>query len=200
MREWADFTAEANADGAVTVALSGPMVVSSIGRLDAALRGLEGPVAHLDLSQVGEIDTVGAWSIWRLARDTGAEITGASDKAERLISAVHRSRSEMPIEPERLPLLTRVPATVGDQITAMGHGTIGILGFLGAMLIACGDLLRHPSTFRGKALVHQLELVGVSALPIIGLMSFLVGIVIAQQGAIQLREFGARRSRRRSGR
>jgi phospholipid/cholesterol/gamma-HCH transport system permease protein len=191
MREWADFTADLDAEGAVTVTFGGPMVVSSIGRLDAALRGLEGPVARLDLSQVGEIDTVGAWTVWRLARDTGAEIAGASDKAERLIAAVHRSKSEMPIEAPRLPLLTRVPATVGDQISAMGHGTVGILGFLGAMLIASWDLLRHPSSFRGKALVHQLELVGVTALPIIGLMSFLVGIVIAQQGAIQLREFGA---------
>jgi phospholipid/cholesterol/gamma-HCH transport system permease protein len=191
MREWADFTAEADADGAVTVALSGPLVVSSVGRLDQALRGVEGPVARVDLSQVGEIDTVGAWSAWRLARDMGAEIVGASDKATRLIAAVHRSRSEAAIEPERLPLLIRVPATVGDQITAMGHGTVGILGFLGAMLIASWDLIRRPSTFRGKALVHQLELVGVTALPIIGLMSFLVGIVIAQQGAIQLREFGA---------
>jgi phospholipid/cholesterol/gamma-HCH transport system permease protein len=42
-----------------------------------------------------------------------------------------------------------------------------------------------------RALVRQMELVGVTSLPIIGLMSFLVGIVIAQQGAIQLREFGA---------
>jgi phospholipid/cholesterol/gamma-HCH transport system permease protein len=191
MREWAEFTAEADADGAVTVALSGPLVVSSVGPLDQNLRGLEGPVARVDLSQVGEIDTVGAWTAWRLARDTGAEIAGASDKAERLIAAVHRSHSEMPLEPPRLPLLSRVPAAIGDQVTAMGHGTIGILGFLGAMLIACWDLLHRPSTFRGKALIHQLELVGVTALPIIGLMSFLVGIVIAQQGAIQLREFGA---------
>jgi phospholipid/cholesterol/gamma-HCH transport system permease protein len=171
MREWADFTADLDAEGAVTVTLSGPMVVSSVGRLDAALRGLEGPVARLDLSQVGEIDTVGAWTAWRLARDTGAEIVGASTKAERLIAAVHRSRSEAPLEPARLPLLTRVPAAVGDEVSAMGRGTVGILAFLGAMLIASWDLIRRPSSFRGKALVHQLELVGVTALPIIGLMS-----------------------------
>ena len=48
------------------------------------------------------------------------------------------------------------------------------------------DILRHPSRFRTKAVVHQLELVGVSSLPIIGLMSFLIGIVVAQQGAAQL--------------
>ncbi|HEX7753355.1 MAG TPA: ABC transporter permease, partial [Novosphingobium sp.] len=61
----------------------------------------------------------------------------------------------------------------------------------GALLIAFGGILRHPSRFRGKALVHQMELVGVNSLGIIGLMSFLIGIVIAQQGAVQLRQFGA---------
>ena len=59
------------------------------------------------------------------------------------------------------------------------------------MLIAIGAMIRHPRRFRSKALVRQFELVGVSALGIIGLMSFLIGIVIAQQGAVQLRQFGA---------
>ena len=61
----------------------------------------------------------------------------------------------------------------------------------GALLLSVGSLLRHPKRFRWLALVRQLELVGVSALPIIGLMSFLIGIVIAQQGAVQLAQFGA---------
>ena len=63
--------------------------------------------------------------------------------------------------------------------------------FLGALLLSVGSLIRHPQRFRWLALVRQLELVGVSALPIIGLMSFLIGIVIAQQGAVQLAQFGA---------
>ena len=51
--------------------------------------------------------------------------------------------------------------------------------------------VRHPSRIRWTSLVRQIDLVGVGALPIIGLMSFLIGIVIAQQGAVQLRQFGA---------
>ena len=66
-----------------------------------------------------------------------------------------------------------------------------VLGFLGALIAAFGNLIRHPRRFRWLALVRQLELVGVSALPIVGLMSFLIGIVIAQQGAVQLAQFGA---------
>src|SRR3546814_8166938 len=49
----------------------------------------------------------------------------------------------------------------------------------------------YSDLFRFNATVHRFEVVGVSALGIIGLMSFLIGIVIAQQGAVQLRQFGA---------
>jgi phospholipid/cholesterol/gamma-HCH transport system permease protein len=68
---------------------------------------------------------------------------------------------------------------------------MGVVGFFGQILIGFGNLIRHPRRFPLLALVRQMELVGVSALPIIGLMSFLIGIVIAQQGAVQLEQFGA---------
>src|SRR3546814_6957913 len=61
----------------------------------------------------------------------------------------------------------------------------------GATLIAAWNVMRHPRRFRINAVVQRFEVVGVSALGIIGLMSFLIGIVIAQQGAVQLRQFGA---------
>ncbi|MBN8501668.1 MAG: ABC transporter permease, partial [Sphingomonadales bacterium] len=68
---------------------------------------------------------------------------------------------------------------------------LSLMGFLGALILALGTVLRHPGRFRWVSLVRQLQLVGVDALPIVGLMSFLVGIVIAQQGAVQLQQFGA---------
>ena len=61
MREWADFTTETLEDGALHVMLAGPLIVSSVGELDDRLRALDGPVARIDLTQVGSIDTVGAW-------------------------------------------------------------------------------------------------------------------------------------------
>jgi phospholipid/cholesterol/gamma-HCH transport system permease protein len=66
-----------------------------------------------------------------------------------------------------------------------------VVGFFGQILLGIASLARHPRRFPFKALVHQMELVGVTALPIIGLMSFLIGIVIAQQGSVQLQQFGA---------
>jgi phospholipid/cholesterol/gamma-HCH transport system permease protein len=68
---------------------------------------------------------------------------------------------------------------------------LGLLGFFGAMLIGVWAVIQHPRRFRVNAVVQRFEVVGVHAFGIIGLMSLLVGIVIAQQGAVQLRQFGA---------
>jgi phospholipid/cholesterol/gamma-HCH transport system permease protein len=195
MREWADFSTEDDSSGAATLTFKGPLLVSTVGQIERRVRALGGegaePLAHVDLSQVPSIDTVGAWIAWRLSRDTGAEITGASDEAQRLIAAVSKSSSDAPIRPERLPLIERVPSGIGDLVISWKNGIISIIGFLGALIMALGTVIRHPRRFRTKALIRQLELVGISGLGIIGLMSFLVGIVIAQQGAVQLQQFGA---------
>ena len=191
MREWADFIVEAGDQGAAVVVLRGPLRVSSIGDLDRRLEALDERVARIDLSQVSDIDTAGAWIAWRFARDWGAEISGASEQARRLIAAVSQARGDDEDFPVRASLFNRISAGLGKRVVGAGHGTIGVLGFLGASVVSLGAVLIHPGRFRGKALIHQMERVGVTSLGIIGLMSFLVGIVIAQQGAVQLREFGA---------
>ncbi|MBX7496730.1 ABC transporter permease [Qipengyuania sp. 6B39] len=177
--------------GASVLALSGPYLVSTVGAVDAELRALEGPIAKVDLSGLSEIDTVGAWIACSLATEHEAEIVGASDRATRLISALDGTRGEEEIAAPRLPVWERVPAAMGEKVFGARRGVIGVIGFLGALIAATGTLIRHPRRFRWLALVRQLELVGVSALPIVGLMSFLIGIVIAQQGAVQLAQFGA---------
>lgn len=171
--------------------LSGALTLAAIAPFERALRGVSGPIAAIDLTQVDEMDTVGAWVVCRLAREHGAEITGASEAAERLLGAVRGIDAGSDIRPPRLPVWKRVPAEMGEKVFAARSGLYGVVGFFGQILIGGASLVRHPSRFPGRALVHQMELVGVSALPIIGLMSFLIGIVIAQQGSVQLQQFGA---------
>ncbi len=199
MREWADFTAETGADGALSVALSGPLVVSSVGRIDTQLRALDAPVTAIDLSQVGEFDTVGAWTVVRLAELGRARITGGSAEAVRLIAAVRGDETDEldddsfgpEEEPAALSWPTRVAQVTGQRVADYGTGVISLTGFLGTLVLALARAMRHPSRFRWTSLIRQIELAGVGALPIVGLMSFLIGIVIAQQGAVQLRQFGA---------
>ncbi|GGD56697.1 ABC transporter permease [Croceicoccus mobilis] len=189
MREWADFETR-EGDGGTVLAVTGPLTVSSIGPLDYRLRELDSLEA-IDISGVSAIDTVGAWSIWRAATDLDAKITGASEKAERLIDAVKAAESSASIHPERLGLFERVAESMGEIVVEWGRGVLGIISFLGGTILAMGSVIRHPRRFPLVPIVRQFELVGVSALGIIGLMSFLIGIVIAQQGAVQLAQFGA---------
>ena len=177
-------------DGGVAT-LSGPWLVATVGGVEEELRATD-RLTRLDLSDVTEIDTVGAFVACTVAERTGAEIVGASERATRLMNAVCGfERGETSISAPRDDLPTRVTAGIGSKVYGARDGVGGVMSFLGALVTAFGSVMRHPARFRGKALVRQLELVGVSALPIVGLMSFLIGIVIAQQGAVQLSQFGA---------
>ena len=203
MRKWADFTTEPGSNGALSIALSGPLVVSSIGRIDAKLRAVDQPVERIDLTQVTDFDTVGAWTVVRLAQPREAEITGGSDDAMRLIAAVRGDdlpnsglddtllTAAAPDEAAELTAPGRVAQGLGTFMAGYWTGMQSLLAFIGALVVGAGKLFRHPSRIRRTALVRQMELVGVNAIPIVGLMSFLIGIVIAQQGAVQLRQFGA---------
>lgn len=191
MSEFAQFSVEEEAGGGAVLALSGPWLLSTIRDVDQRLASIEGPIARIDLTAISEIDTVGAWLACRLTRQHGAQIVGASARAMRLLSAVENCESEHEFEPPTEPFWLRIPREMGILVGKGWQGAIGVVGFLGQILIALGTLIRHPSRFRVKALVRQFELVGVEALPIIGLMSFLIGIVIAQQGSVQLEQFGA---------
>ena len=179
-------------EGRCVLVLSGPFLVSTVGPAEAGLRQLDDVPAAIDLSGVSEIDTAGAWLVGDIALRHGAAIEGASERAARLVKALQAlDTGDESVAAPRPPLFERVPGALGEKVFAARRGVVGVTGFLGQILIGAGHLIRHPRRFPILALVRQLELVGVSALPIIGLMSFLIGVVIAQQGAVQLAQFGA---------
>ncbi len=187
----AQFSLDADGIGGTKLELSGPLLVSTINSIEQELRSISDELSTVDLSNVDEIDTVGAWIACRLAMQHSAEIVGASTDAQRLLDAVESAGNNADIVPPRQPVWKRVPAGLGEQVFNARDGIIEVVGFLGQILVGFGSLIRHPARFPMRAVVHQMELVGVAALPIIGLMSFLIGIVIAQQGAVQLAQFGA---------
>lgn len=191
MQDTAQYSLEDDGAGKSRLALSGPLTLAAIGPFERALQGITTPISAIDLAEVEEIDTVGAWVVCQLAHAHACDITGASASARRLLDAVQAISAGDDIHPTIIPVWERVPLTLGKQIYAARAGIYGVVGFFGQILLGAASLLRHPTRFPIKALVHQMELVGVSALPIIGLMSFLIGIVIAQQGSVQLEQFGA---------
>ncbi|MGB3723975.1 MAG: ABC transporter permease, partial [Pacificimonas sp.] len=179
------------------IALDGRLTVRFIETVSPRLREVENlaePVT-LDLSNVERIDTTGAWVIFRLRErreELGFDthIEGMDERTERLMAQVGAANQSTRIRPEtgdnRFVWLERMGAWISSGIHQLGT----FLAFLGLTLTALGKVIRHPSRIRWTAVVRQMEVVGVSSLGIIGLMCFLVGIVIAQQGAVQLRQFG----------
>ncbi len=174
-----------------TLHLSGPLVITTLGNLDDRLRDIDHDISIINLKNVTAVDTVGAWIVHRLSRDHGAQIIGASQTAQQLIAEIGDADQPGQVRAPELIAPLRILNQVGGAVVEAMQSLLGMMGFVGALLMAILSVMRHPGRFRFKAMIRHFELVGVTALGIVGLMSFLIGIVIAQQGAVQLRQFGA---------
>ena len=177
-----------------TLRFRGSLTLARIGDLPDRLDGEDG-VKTLDLAKIDRIDTVGAWLIHRYARVHDARIDGLDEDGQHLLSQVEHADQPVAMRPDNVNPFIRVLAEVGQAVEVTGKTLYGLLGFFGATLIAFWNVavsvVRPPNRFRYNAIVQRFESVGVAALGIVGLMSFLIGVVIAQQGAVQLRQFGA---------
>lgn len=152
---------------------------------------------RFDLAKLVRIDTAGAWLIQRAIRAREAagiavEVTGATEAVATLLATVTRHDVEHPpIEP---PYVNPVVA----MIERLGAGTLSVLqaatelvNFLGLLLVTLSRCLVQPRRLRLVSIVSHIESTGLNAMPIVGLLSFLIGIVLAYQSADQLAKFGA---------
>jgi phospholipid/cholesterol/gamma-HCH transport system permease protein len=194
MTAWADFE-QVDAEAGKTLRFTGDLTLARLGDLPRRLEGLTGEFALLDLSHATRVDTVGAWLIHRFARDHDARVEGLEADEAHLFQQVIAADKPMAAPPVPYGLFPRILDEIGTATVVAGRTLHGLLGFMGATMIAFWNVFvsffQPPNRFRFNATVQRFEVVGVTALGIIGLMSFLIGIVIAQQGAVQLRQFGA---------
>jgi phospholipid/cholesterol/gamma-HCH transport system permease protein len=181
------------------ICLRGALTVETAGSLSPkleALRSLPGEKIRLSLQATDGFDTAGAWLVHRTMRDlaaSGAQISlpDCTTVQQRLIAKVAESDKPCDIRPSRGNPLLRPMAEVGEATVTIAYEFSRLLAFLGLTVLRFGRQIIQPRRIRWNALVHQLEHVGFKALPIVGLMSFLIGIVLVQQGAVQLKQFGA---------
>jgi phospholipid/cholesterol/gamma-HCH transport system permease protein len=185
-----DFSQSMDGDRCV-LRFSGNLTLARIRKVTERMNDVQGTKLVADISGVERMDTVGAWLIYKLSRDRGAEVVGASEDHASLLEQVAKADKPVKVRRDRTPAFTRVLTQMGEATAGVGRTLYGLLGFFGGLLVALWSVITHPRRFRLNAVVQHFEQVGVHALVIIGLMSFLVGIVIAQQGAVQLRQFGA---------
>jgi phospholipid/cholesterol/gamma-HCH transport system permease protein len=191
MTQVPDFVEVHGPDNGNILQFSGTMTVAHVAALDKRLARFDGSANMIDISGITKIDTVGAWLIFRTARDMQATVTGASSEARRLIEQVSSGDHEAPIKPNAPFPLIRILNELGGAVVHSASGALKFMGFVGQVVISLFAVIFHPSRIRVNAIVQGFEMIGVRALAIVGLMSFLIGIVIAQQGAVQLRQFGA---------
>jgi phospholipid/cholesterol/gamma-HCH transport system permease protein len=168
----------------------GSLTISRAASTQREIDAMPDPLV-IDLSGVEKVDTVGAWVIYRAVRDRGAKVVGAKEDVAALIERAPEYDEPAEIRPPERPGHLRVLDELGGWVSDAGQTLVGLVGFLGSVLIGFYDIARHPKRFRLNAVIQRFDLVGVRALGIIGLMSFLIGIVIGQQGAVQLEQFGA---------
>ena len=179
-------------DGRRVMALAGPLTLPHARELSDLFNATEGDVDEIDLSGVDHLDTVGAWLVHCRAEGSHAHVTGTTPQQAELFERV--AAADQPVEirkPGRHQPIRTALAGIGRDAERGWHGFLALLSFFGSTVLAFGATVRHPRRFRTTAVVQQFEQVGIRSLGIIGVMSVLIGVVIAQQGAVQLRQFGA---------
>jgi phospholipid/cholesterol/gamma-HCH transport system permease protein len=181
--------ADESADGAI-YRPAGALTIIRAATTQREIDALPDPLT-IDLSHIDRMDTVGAWIIYRARRDRGAKVEGGSHIETSLLDQVSDYDVPVRVRPEERPGWLRIPHELGEWVAEAGTTFVGLLGFFGSTLIAFANLVKRPRRFRVNAIIQRFDVVGVRALGIIGLMSFLIGIVVGQQGAVQLEQFGA---------
>ncbi|MGD1935745.1 MAG: ABC transporter permease [Candidatus Phaeomarinobacter sp.] len=201
----AQFETRETAEGGQIV-LSGPWTVRHVGVQDGALRSVATSVSKtprhmqgqvlIDLSGVTALDTAGAWMVHRTQRDledAGAEVlvAGASETQAELIALARESDQPCDVEPEQRHVFEALAERMGRSVVALWSELVAMLNMLGLVLVVIGQVIVRPRTMRLTSVVSHMERVGLDAVPIVALLTFLIGAVLAQQGASQLALFGA---------
>jgi phospholipid/cholesterol/gamma-HCH transport system permease protein len=153
------------------------------------------PNIFIDVSQVSKLDTFGAWLIERLRRSLTqggieAKIAGLSANYSSLVDEVRRVKAAPAIDTASVTI-TGMLEQVGRSMVGIGATIVGLIDMLGAVLAASGRVMIHPRGFRLTSTVHHLEQVCWRAVPIVVLITFLIGCIISQQGIFHFRKFGA---------
>jgi len=187
------------AEQAPVLALRGDWTVDTIASLEGELRALAAklvPGAALDVGQLGRFDVAGAYLVDRTFREGagGSEripVRGAHGHALALLAAARKSAVAPAAPPERTHGFEGFLERVGRAFGGLGHEIIDTIGFFGETLVVLAKLAVNPKRIRWVSVVHIMESAGLNALPIVMLLSFFIGLVVAYLGARVLGDFGA---------
>lgn len=186
--------------GDQAVVAAGPFDLDHVARLSRQCTKLAGKARDrcpaIDVGGITRLDTAGAWLLERLRRELSspereADFANVRDEHRRLLDTMRAvSYPDRDAERRYSPLL-QVANRTGRAFFKVCHEAVSLLSFFGQLAIRLGRVTVQPRRIRFRALVHHLEATGLNAMPIVGLLSLLIGVVLAYQGASQLQQFGA---------
>jgi phospholipid/cholesterol/gamma-HCH transport system permease protein len=172
-------------DNVLRFVVGGDWTLPEAPRLDPKLRALDlakVSEAEIDGKELDKLDSAGAWLLLRTKRSL------EDGGAKPLFGTLEREHNAPPTpEMSRPPFLYRV----GRGFMHSVNQGYEMLGYLGRVTVETVETIGPQKQLRWKAFIHQVEETGINALPIVGLLSFLIGVVLAYQGADQLKRFGA---------
>jgi phospholipid/cholesterol/gamma-HCH transport system permease protein len=178
------------------IALSGYWTALGVATLDQQLAALKLPATKTEIvvdgAGVESLDTVGVWILqkWlQRLRDEGhsLQMRGFDSRFSKLLELGAQPHPAPPPAVPRPSTLERV----GRDALAAGEQARALLSFIGESAVALWGSVRHPARMRWRPILYNIRTAGFDALPIIGLLSFLLGLVIAYQAADQLKKYGA---------
>jgi len=171
--------------------LAGAWTVGGIGVLEKSLEEIKAAkVVLVSGSGIDALDSAGAWILQRFLKRMGANTVQDLNPAFiRLLTEVEQQASDAKPASAKPPL--SMLAAFGQVVVAGFDQAYALLSFVGECTIAFGGSIRHPSRIRWRPILFNIRSAGFDALPIVGLLSFLLGIVVAYQGADQLKQYGA---------
>ncbi len=181
------------------VRVGGPWTLATASELERALAGIAIPVegtAEFDLSGLTALDTAGAFLLYRLIRRAehqglAHQLHGLSPEHEVLLERVTPPADRKSLSRDDVSPLRAMVERVGHATFEIAAEGRDLINFFGLTSVTLARVITRPARIRFIALSSHLEQVGLNALPIVGLLSFLIGVVLAYQGADQLRAFGA---------
>ncbi len=190
---------ETDAVGArTTIKFSGPWDVPTVMAHERALYDLaddnEGTGAvELDLSSVTRLDTVGAIAVSALQQRLAggkAQIVGAQTAHTTLLDQVTKADANPLQKPPKLTAVDRI-ALLGEWTVGLGHEALELLAYFGELCVVLYRLALNPRRIRLTSIVSHMQQVGIDAMPIVGLLAFLIGVVLTFISGDQLQKFGA---------
>jgi phospholipid/cholesterol/gamma-HCH transport system permease protein len=198
MAEAPGWIGEAETDGRLVVSAGGVWTVAGAAALERAVAALAPAPAQevrFDMSAVERVDTAGVFLLREAARRyeaAGATVAfeGIRETSRPLFDLVAGNEGrEPPKAPSRnavVAAVERLGRTTVDGVLEL----VALVNFIGVVTLAALRVVGRPRRFRIVSLANQIERAGLNAVPIVLLMTFLIGIVIAYQGSVQLRRLG----------